>query len=109
MSSAATSDRRVRRLGAIVVGVYLVFGVAELVTHLDEPRSLWFWVPALFGGAALVWLGVFRLTGNPASFLLVLAGVVIASLATVWTIVIPVVAIALVVLVARRPPAAAAS
>ncbi|HEX6724957.1 MAG TPA: hypothetical protein VF073_06900 [Gaiella sp.] len=77
-------------------------GVAELVTHLDEPVSLVFWVPTLFGGGALVLLGVFRLTA-PAwrSILLVSTGAAAASLATAWTLVLPLVAVVLVVLVVR--------
>jgi hypothetical protein len=94
--------RRVRILGGVVVGLYLAFGIAELATHLDEPSSLWFWVSALFGGALLVYLGVFRYTRGGLSVGLVVAGVAVASLATVWTIVIPVVARVLVTMVVRR-------
>ena len=97
----------------MTVGVlFLGLGVAELVTHLDEPLSLFFWLPALWGGGALVLIGVFRATVRPLlSDVLVIIGAFLGLLATAWTILMPVLILTLVVLTivhARRqapPPA----
>jgi hypothetical protein len=97
----------------MTVGVVLLgLGVAELVTHLDEPLSLFFWLPALWGGGALVLIGVFRATVRPLlSDVLVIIGAFLGLLATAWTILMPVLILTLVVLTivhARRqapPPA----
>ncbi|MBA3733780.1 MAG: hypothetical protein H0W90_01075 [Actinobacteria bacterium] len=92
--------------------VFLALGVAELVTHLDEPLSLFFWLPALWGGGALVLVGVFRATVRPwLSDGLVIIGAFLGLLATAWTVLMPVLILTLVVLTivhARRqapPPA----
>jgi len=92
--------------------LFLGLGVAELVTHLDEPLSLFFWLPALWGGGALVLIGVFRATVRPLlSDVLVIIGAFLGLLATAWTILMPVLILTLVVLTivhARRqapPPA----
>jgi hypothetical protein len=105
------STRWVRILGAVVGGVYLAFGVAELVSHLDDPASLAFWLPSLWGGGALVLYGVFGRAGRRGgSGKLVAAGALLGMLATAWTLILPVLAIVLVVLTfnsARSGPAAA--
>ena len=95
-------------LGGALGSIYLVFGVLEGITHLDEPASLAFWLPALIGGGTLVLVGVFRVT-KPGwlSILLVGGGLFAASLATAWTVLLPVVAAALFVLVVRRSDRAA--
>jgi hypothetical protein len=84
----------------MTVGVVLLaLGVAELVTHLDEPLSLFFWLPALWGGGALVLVGVFRATTRPwLSDVLVIVGASFGLLATAWTILMPVLILTLVVL-----------
>ena len=61
-------DRRsrvTRYLGAVVGGGFLLLGVAELVTRLDDLLTLFFWLPTLWGGGILVLLGVFRVTRDP--------------------------------------------
>ena len=79
--------------------VFLALGVAELVTHLDEPLSLFFWLPALWGGGALVLAGVFRATVRPwLSDALVIIGAFLGLLATAWTVLMPVLILTLVVL-----------
>lgn len=90
-------------LGGVLGSIYLVFGVLEGITHLDEPVSLVFWLPALIGGGTLVLVGVFRVK-EPAwlSILLVAVGLLTASAATVWTVLLPLAAVALLVLVVVR-------
>jgi hypothetical protein len=89
--------------------VFLALGFAELVTHLDDPLSLFFWLPALWGGGALVLVGVFGPSPRPwLSLALVIAGAFLGLLATAWTVVMPVLVFAFFVLVivqgGRRPP-----
>jgi len=79
--------------------VFLGLGVGELVTHLDEPRSLFFWLPTLWGGGALVLIGVFRATVRPGlSEVLVIIGAFLGLPATAWTVLMPVLILTLVVL-----------
>jgi hypothetical protein len=79
--------------------VLLMLGVGELVTHLDEPLSLFFWLPALWGGGALVLIGVFRATVRPGlSEALVIIGAFLGLPATAWTVLMPVLILTLVVL-----------
>lgn len=90
-------------LGGTLGGLYLVLGVAEGAVRVDQPAPLLFWLPALWGGSALVLAGVFR-SGQSAglSLALVVVGVLVASLATAWTVLLPAFGIALIVLVAVR-------
>lgn len=86
-----------RILGAIVGGGFLILGVAELVARLDEPLPLLFWLPTLWGGGILVLLGVFRTTARPSlSIALVVVGTAAGLLASVWTILMPVLGLTLV-------------
>jgi hypothetical protein len=104
---AERTTRWVSILGGIVGGLYVVLGAFEFVAHLDEPGSLAFWLPSLWGGGALILYGVFA--RSPVSAKLVTAGALVGMIATAWTLIIPVLAIALVVLTynsAQRPPAA---
>lgn len=96
-------SRATRALGALVGGGLLILGVAELVARLDDPLSLLFWLPALWGGAALVLTGVFRATSRAwLSVVLVMLGAVLGLLASAWTLLMPVLALALVLLTIER-------
>jgi hypothetical protein len=90
-------------LGGVLGSIYLVLGVLEGITHLDEPASLAVWLPALLGGGTLVLVGVFKVK-EPGwlSNLLVASGLVAASAATVWTVLLPLANVALLVLVVVR-------
>jgi hypothetical protein len=99
--------RWVTILGCIVGGLYLALGVAEFATHLDEPLSLMFWMSSLWGGGALVLYGIFGRA--EVSTRLVIAGALLGVLATAWTLLVPLLAVALVVFTIRdeyRGPAA---
>ena len=90
----------------------LVLGVAELIARLDEPLPLFFWLPALWGGGALILVGVFRATARPwLSVVLVIVGAFLGLLATAWTVLMPVLILTLVVLTivrtSRQAPAPA--
>jgi hypothetical protein len=99
----------VRALGGTIGAVFVALGAAELVTHLDEPLSLFFWLPSLWGGGALVLVGVFASAPRPwLSLVLMLVGVFLGLLATAWTLIMPVLVFAFVVLAivqaSRRSP-----
>lgn len=101
-------SRVVRALGATIGAAYLALGVVEFVTHLDEPRSLFFWLPALWGGGALVLVGVFGSSTRPRlSVALGIVGALLGLLATAWTLVMPILVLVFFVLVvvkaSRRP------
>jgi len=92
-------SRVTRILGTIVGGGFLVLGGAELVTRLDDPLPLLFWLPTLWGGGVMVLIGVFRMTAQPTlSIALVVVGTAAGLLASVWTILMPVLGLTLVVL-----------
>jgi hypothetical protein len=80
--------------------VFLAFGVAEVAVRLPaddpiDPAALAFWSISLLGGGALVLLGALRVGGQSGRGLLLLGiGVFLGSLATMWTLILPVVAIA---------------
>ena len=85
------TDERVskvtRALGVIVGGGFVALGFAELVTRIDAPLPLLFWLPTLWGGAALVLTGVLVLaTRSPAALAVVIAGAFLGTLASFWTI-----------------------
>ena len=102
-------SKAVRALGGTIGSVLLALGVAELVTHLDDPLSLFFWLPALWGGGALFLVGVFGSSMRPRlSLVLMIVGAFLGLLATAWTLVLPVLVFAFFVLVivqaGRRSP-----
>ncbi|MEO6122856.1 MAG: hypothetical protein ABIR32_04040 [Ilumatobacteraceae bacterium] len=90
-------------IGAIVGGALIILGIAELVVRLDEAGSLLFWLPTLWGGGALVLLGVFGNGGNARrSAVLVTLGALLGFLPTAWTVLIPIMSIVLVALVIQE-------
>jgi hypothetical protein len=88
----------------LIVGVGLILlGVAEFIYRIDEPAPLLFWLPTLWGGGALVLLGVFgRPRRSGFRLLLVTVGAMLGALPTVWTVVLPMLSIVLVVLVIQE-------
>jgi len=94
-----TQARAIRPLGAAVVAGFLGLGVIELALRLDDPLVLLFWLPTLWGGALLVFLGVFRAARRPQlALVLVVAGAALGSLASAWTLLMPVLAVTLAAL-----------
>lgn len=80
----------------------MLLGVAEMATRLDEPGPLLFWLPTLWGGGALVLTGVFGMRGHPQRALVcVILGAVLGLLPSMWTVVMPLLFIALVVVMVR--------
>lgn len=89
--------------------MFFVAGCAELVAQRDNPTALLvFWLPALWGGAVLILCGVFLAKREGLSVALVGVGAAASTLATAWTIVMPLLNATLVALVVfrnRREPA----
>ena len=90
----------IRRLGIVVGSMFLFAGILETIRVLTSgDGGLAFWSGSLFGGGAMVLLGTLGLRSRP---LLALAAVTIGalagSLATAWTLVLPVLALWLVIL-----------
>ena len=98
-------------LGAFLGFGYVVLGIVESsIAIAGSDPILFFWLPALCGGGVLILLGVFKLV-SPAwlSIGLVSVGALAAGLATVWTVVAPILSIALIWLVVTRASPAPAS
>jgi hypothetical protein len=100
-------SRTTRILGAVVGGGFVILGIVELVTRLDAPLPLLFWLPTLWGGGTLVLIGMFGADDRPAqSVALVVVGTIVGLLASAWTILMPLLGITLIfltILTAGRP------
>jgi drug/metabolite transporter (DMT)-like permease len=98
--------RWIRILGGVVGGVYLVAGIAEAVATSGETTNVVLWV-SLLCAAALVLYGIFA--RGHVSPKVVTLGALAGIVGTALTLVVPVVAMVLVVLVyhnENRPPVA---
>ena len=103
MITESSANRAIRILGALVGGSFLILGVAELVVRIDDPAPLAFWLPTLWGGSGLVLVGVFGRRVIPKlSRTLVILGVIVGFLPSSWTVIMPLLSIALVILTIRR-------
>jgi hypothetical protein len=72
--------------------------LAELIFRLDEPLPLFFWLPTLWGGAALVLVGSFRVGHREQlARAMVIAGALLGFLPSAWTVVMPVLIVTLVI------------
>ena len=98
-----------RALGAFLGLGYIALGIGELIEHIGEPHSLFFWLPALWVGGVLILIGVFKVV-SPAwvSIGLVAVGALAGALWASWTIVAPILSITLIVLTVLRMRRAAA-
>lgn len=98
------SRRTVTWLGWFVGLVFLILGVVEVSVRIlsDEPidaGAIAFWFLSLCGGGALILTGRFLVTRpSGVSIVMVTVGCVAGTLATMWTLVLPALAIALLVL-----------
>jgi hypothetical protein len=89
----------VRNLGLALGALFVVFGVIEVVTHLDDSAgALAFWGVSLVGGGAFVLAGTLLLPSRRTLGLTLLTiGAVVAANATLWTLLIPLLTIVTVV------------
>lgn len=88
-----------RTPGLVLGGIFLAFGVLEVVTHLDDTAvALAYWAVSLLGGGGLVIAGTLLLRSRRRTALALLTiGALVATNATVWTLVLPLFAVYVVV------------
>jgi len=84
-----------RKLGLSLGILFVLFGLAEVITHRnDSAGALAFWGLSLLGGGALVLTGTLvRPTKRALGLTLLTIGAVVATNATVWTLIVPIFAI----------------
>jgi hypothetical protein len=84
---------------------FMLLGIAEVAVRVAAGNSsgLAFWFLSLCGGGASILIGNFVLTRRPvAAFALVTVGCLAATVATMWTLILPILALTLIVLTWRR-------
>jgi hypothetical protein len=93
-------DRWRRRLALVLGIVFIVAGIFETIRAARSgDGGIPFWFGGLCGGGALILVATFALAGRRwLSFALTAAGCLTASLATAWTLFMPIFAIALLAL-----------
>lgn len=101
-----------RNLGLVVAWTFLIWGTIECtVSFIGRDQIFFFWFASLIGGGVLVLFGTLRSESQPRISLVALVlGAIAGCMATVWTILIPLLAILLVFVrlaEAGRPPPAA--
>lgn len=86
-------------------------GIAETVRLVRSgDGGFWFWFPTLVGGGALVVAETLLLTRSPVlGCALTTVGALAGILPTMWTLVAPVLLVALIILNVRQAAAAAAA
>jgi hypothetical protein len=96
-----------RRLAPLLGATYLVLGVLELVRHNDESAiALLYWAISLLGGGILVLAGLRAMPrSRDVGRGLVAVGAAFGVVPTLWTIVIPAVALVVIARVLREPQA----
>lgn len=97
--------------GLIVGGPLVVTGIAETARLVRSgDGGFWFWFPTLVGGGALVVVGTLLLTRSPAlDCMLTTVGALAGILATLWTLVMPLILMVLIMVSAKRADAAVAA
>ena len=88
--------------------LYVAAGVAESVRAVTSgDGGLWFWLGSLVGGGALVLSGMAVSSRHPnVGRTLICVGSMMGVLATGWTLVVPLIAVAVVVLNLQKPTSA---
>jgi len=85
--------------------LYVAAGIAESVRAVTSgDGGLWFWLGSLVGGGALVLSGMAVSSRHPnVGRTLICVGSMMGVLATGWTLVVPLIAVAVVVLHPQKP------
>jgi hypothetical protein len=88
-----------RTLGLSLGTLFIIFGVVEVITHRnDTAGAIAFWGISLLGGGAFVVAGTLVRNIRRGWGLAVLtSGAVVATNATVWTLLVPIFAVVTVV------------
>ncbi len=90
-------------LAVALAMVLIVYGVVAIHSHRDDSlRSHLLWVFSLLGSAGLVLAGVaLRASHLHAGTALLIVGAVLAVIPTMWTLVLPLLALGVIVLALR--------
>ncbi|MGH8867699.1 MAG: hypothetical protein ACRDYU_06870 [Actinomycetes bacterium] len=98
-------ERTTTRLAWFLGVTFIVFGIAEVVRVIGwGGGGLAFWFLSLCGGGTMILIGSFVVTRRAwLSIALVTVGSLAASLATAWTVILPLLAMTLLVLTMLRP------
>ena len=85
--------------------LYVAAGIAESVRAVTSgDGGLWFWLGSLVGGGALVLSGMAVSSRHPnVGRTLICVGSMMGVVATGWTLVVPLIAVAVVVLNLQKP------
>lgn len=89
----------------IILGVlYVVAGIAETIRLVSTgDGGFGFWFGTLVGGGTLVLLGTLAFKERPRLYLTcVVVGALAGMLATIWTVVVPLLALTVILLAVRR-------
>lgn len=97
------------RLAAFVGGLFIVLGIIEVAVRAlsDDPLdwvAVAFWSLSLCGGGALILIGRFAARTGWASKGLVVVGCLVGSIATAWTLLLPILSVALLALTMLETP-----
>ena len=94
-----------RKLGLSLGIIFVLFGLIEVITHRnDTAGALAFWSLSLLGGGALVLIGtLLRPTSRVWGLALLTIGALAGTNATVWTLIVPILAIITLVAAYRDP------
>ena len=97
--------KRITRVATVSLGVlYVVAGILETTRAVvTGDGGLPFWFGTLVGGGTAILLGVLVFRDRPQlSTVLVVTGAMVGVLATMWTVVVPLLAAAVVILTLRE-------
>ena len=94
-----------RWLTVILAAIYAVLGSLEVILRIGDADpdygAMAFLGGTLLGGAAIIFVGLFAPLPERAQVPVIMVGLVAGLIATVWTLVVPILAIAIVVLTVR--------
>ena len=92
-----------RWLTVILAAIYAVLGTLEVIRRLDDPDfgAMAFLGGTLLGGAAILLVGLFAPLPARYQVPVIMVGLVAGLVASLWTFVVPILAIVIVVLTVR--------
>ena len=99
-----------RWLTVVLAAIYAVLGSLEVILRVDDADpdygAMAFLGGTLLGAAAILFVGLFAPLPEKYQVLVIMVGLVAGLTATLWTVVVPILAIAIVVLTVRGDVAA---
>ena len=94
-----------RWLTVVLAAIYAVLGSLEVILRVDDPDpdygAMAFLGGTLLGGAVIIFIGLFAPLPVKYRAPVIMVGLVAGLVATLWTVVVPILAIAIVVLTVR--------